>query len=577
MISKSVPVASVMSDRYIRLVAEAPWPIVLLEETPDGVLEATPNQMARALSMSGDEWFPLGHVEGWEKIADALGPGEKEVRIFSVDGLAYAEHWNLDNNNHAWWSATLKRFADDTWCVFAYNITDQYRYGEMLAAALASNARAYEVLAEVSHELKQPITSVIGLAEVILELAPDPGVAELIGLVISESKVMTGLVDDFMTSGLVASGRMRVESERAAAATIVDELRGMAGTFLGRGVSVTLEGNPDLPVFVDRRRLAQVVRGMIQNAIKYGGPSIEVRAIAAPDRFVVEVHDDGPGVPADEIEMLFEPFSSGSAGRGKGSGIGLTVARSIVADMGGLLEYRTGDGGALFAITLQVESDSFTSGQLDALHEQQALFKELISYDRDAARLRLNNLAFRHRASQVIEEVVRPVMYLVGDGWLRGEVSVPQEHHASSVVQSWLMDAMVRFRPWRQKTVVCVSSPGSHHEIGTASVAVGLAEAGYRVIHLGRGVPVDDLVEAVETSGAVALVMSVTLPEELDGIREIADVLTDHVAAGLIVGVGGYIFANGFPTDDLPCSYLGESLFEAVDSLDTALNEQTTT
>lgn len=566
-----------MADRYTRLVAEAPWPIVLLEETSGGALVATPNQMARALSLVGDEWFPLEHVEGWAKIADALGLAETETRTVSVDGLAYGEHWNLDSNNRAWWSATFKRLADDAWCVFAYNITDQYRYAEMLAAALATKARAYEVLAEVSHELKQPITSVVGLAEVILELTPDPGVAELIELIISESKTMTSLVDDFMTSGLVASGRMRVENERTNAAAIVDELRRMAGTFLGRGVAVTMEGNPDLPVFVDHRRLVQVVRGMIQNAVKYGGPNIEVRTIAAVDRFVVEVHDDGPGVPLDEIQMLFEPFSSGSAGRGKGSGIGLTVARSIVADMGGLLEYRTGDGGALFVITLQVESDSFSSGPLDAVPEQQAMLKELISYDRDAARLRLNNLAFRHRASQVIEEVVRPVMYLIGDKWLRGDVSVPQEHHATSVVQSWLMDAMVRFRPWKHETVVCVSSPGSHHEIGTASVAVGLAEAGYRVIHLGRGVPVIDLVGTLEASGAVALVISVTRPEELDGIREIADLLADRVAAGLIVGVGGYIFANGFPTNDLPCRYLGKTLFEAVDSLDSALKEQATT
>ncbi|HSJ27136.1 MAG TPA: ATP-binding protein, partial [Acidimicrobiia bacterium] len=311
--------------------------------------------------------------------------------------------------------------------------------------------------------------------------------------------------------------------------------------------------------------------GIVQNAVKYGGPHIEIAATAEADRFVLEVRDDGPGVPTAEVPRIFQPFRTGHSGQRMGTGIGLAVARSIVADMGGLLEYRAGDPGAVFALTLHVESDSPRAAPLDAEHERPALLAELIEYERDAARLRLNRLAFRHRATEVIEEVVRPVMYDLGDQWARGEVSVSQEHHASSVVQSWLMDALARFRPWRRHSVVCVSGPGSHHEIGTASVAVALAEAGYRVIYLGRGVPVEDLVKTVGVAEASALMVSVTLPEQLDGVGQIADALREQVRAGLIVGVGGHLFWRGVPAANLPALYLGQTSTEAVASLDALL------
>ncbi len=165
-------------------------------------------------------------------------------------------------------------------------------------------------------------------------------------------------------------------------------------------------------------------------------------------------------------------------------------------------------------------------------------------------------------------------MYEVGERWARGEASVSQEHHASSVVQSWLLEAMARNSPWRRETVVCVSSPGGHHELGTASVAVALSEAGYRVIYLGRGVPVDDLVDTIGTSGAVAVMISITLPEQLDGLGEIVAALDEEADDGLVIGFGGHLFARGFPADDLPGRFLGRTAREAVDSLEEILGSR---
>ncbi|HSJ70733.1 MAG TPA: HAMP domain-containing sensor histidine kinase, partial [Acidimicrobiia bacterium] len=392
-------------------------PILVVEQGADGELHATPNRLAQDLSGGGPPWFPLGHVDGWEQIVSGLEAGESDSVMVIVDDLGtYGRHWNLERDRTSW-SVVFSRLGTTTWSVLAHDITGQYRYVEMLEDTLASRERAYELLAQVAHELKQPVTSISGLAQVILEQETNTETAELVGLIGSESASMIALIDDLLTSGLVSSDRMRVNTEASPVGPLLDALQRVASAFLERDIAVRFEGEPDVAVFVDTRRLTQVVRGIVQNAVKYGGPHIEIAATAEADRFVLEVRDDGPGVPTTEVPTIFQPFRTGHSGQRMGTGIGLAVARSIVADMGGLLEYRAGDPGAVFVLTLHVESDSLRAAPLDAAHERPALMAELIEYERDAARLRLNRLAFRHRATEVIEEVVRPVMYDLGDQW----------------------------------------------------------------------------------------------------------------------------------------------------------------
>jgi signal transduction histidine kinase/methanogenic corrinoid protein MtbC1 len=561
------------SDSFALLVTRASLPIVLIERSDTQSLTATPNDLSRSLTSDGTDWFPLGHLEDWQKIVEALEVGDSDSRMLIVDGLdEYGRRWNLDRNRTSW-SVTTTRLSDRAWSAFAVDITGQYRYVDMLEDTLASRDRAFEVLAQVAHELKQPVTAVVGLAQVALEQASD-GTAELVGLIKSSADGMVGIIDDLMTSGLVSSDRMRVETEPLIVDDVVRELKQVAATFFDSDVTVETEGRQDVPVFVDQRRLNQVVRGLVHNAVKYGGAHIEIVANTDVDRFVVEVRDDGSGVPPDELDKIFQPFSQGRAGRRMGTGIGLAVARSIVADMGGLLEYKPGEPGAAFVITLHVDGTSTQHTDLDPEQEQANLLADLIDYERDASRLRLNRLTFRHSATQVIEDVVRPVMYQVGERWARGEVSVSQEHHASSVVLAWLMDTMARYRPWRKQTVVCVSGPGGHHELGTAAVSVALAEAGFRVIYLGRGVPTNDLLDTIESSRAAALMISVTLPEQLDGVTEIADRLSDQIEHGLIVGVGGHLFERGVPTDALPVEYFGHTSRSAVETLVRVLQDR---
>jgi methanogenic corrinoid protein MtbC1 len=238
--------------------------------------------------------------------------------------------------------------------------------------------------------------------------------------------------------------------------------------------------------------------------------------------------------------------------------------------MGGVLEYVATGSGANFRVTLLKSGGSSGHKPVDFERERVELIDELLAYRTEAARHRVNRLSFDQPPKRVLEEIVQPVMYEVGDRWQRGEISVAQEHHASSVVHSWLMMLLARYQPNRDETVICASAPGNEHETGLVSLALVLAEAGYRVVYIGRGVPVDSLVETVEKTGAEALFLSLSTARDLNGLREVGAALSRHVRKGLLLGFGGRLFADGFDrVEGLPGTCLGSRPENALAALDS--------
>jgi two-component system sensor histidine kinase KdpD len=118
-------------------------------------------------------------------------------------------------------------------------------------------------------------------------------------------------------------------------------------------VRIELAGDPPL-VEVDPVQVERVLANLLENALHYSGPEAEVAVVIAPagEEAVVRVVDEGPGIPAGELERVFEPFErlDGSAGR-RGLGLGLTIARGFAEANGGRVwvEARAGTG-ASFAI-----------------------------------------------------------------------------------------------------------------------------------------------------------------------------------------------------------------------------------
>jgi len=119
-----------------------------------------------------------------------------------------------------------------------------------------------------------------------------------------------------------------------------------AGTPLSGKPDIVLTSDDEAThVGVDAAVLARILGPLIENAVRYGGSDVEVHVGRTPNDVCVTVVDQGPGVPAGEAEMIFEPGVRGSGASGEGSGLGLALARRLARSAGGDVRVQPGDGG----------------------------------------------------------------------------------------------------------------------------------------------------------------------------------------------------------------------------------------
>jgi len=108
-----------------------------------------------------------------------------------------------------------------------------------------------------------------------------------------------------------------------------------------------------LLINLDRDKINQVVLNLVLNAADAAGPegAVTLRSFQQEHQYIIEVEDDGPGVPEEIVEQMFGPFFT-TKEPGKGSGMGLTISRGIVDKHNGTLSYRPGKIGAVFSISI---------------------------------------------------------------------------------------------------------------------------------------------------------------------------------------------------------------------------------
>ncbi len=209
-------------------------------------------------------------------------------------------------------------------------------------------------LASVSHELRSPLTAVVGSSELLrdesLELSPDER-AELLDMVVAEGTDLVNIVSDLLAAAKADSGTLTVSrvgvNLRAQAAQVLEAIHQNTGTHIELAeLSVTGVGDPD--------RVRQIIRNLITNAIRYGGDTIRVEISRGVDVATLRVCDNGPGVPEDDRERIFHAYETAHAipGRTGSIGLGLAISRKLARLMGGDLSYRYQDGESTFEFTL---------------------------------------------------------------------------------------------------------------------------------------------------------------------------------------------------------------------------------
>jgi PAS domain S-box-containing protein len=224
-----------------------------------------------------------------------------------------------------------------------------------------------EFLAIVSHDLRTPLTSLKGFIEVLVngEYDSEGKLREYLGIIDSEADRMISLVNDLLDLGRLESGKMDLYIEPLSLTELVTyAIRSMEGLASRKGISLTLvPGVGDLAVAGDRRRLLQVLVNLYSNAIQFSpeGGTVETTLRQANGSAFIEVSDEGPGVPSEERDLIFEKYrqsGKGSRARGKGSGLGLAIVKRIV-DLHGAeitLEERADRRGSRFVIRMAAQA-----------------------------------------------------------------------------------------------------------------------------------------------------------------------------------------------------------------------------
>jgi len=316
-----------------------------------------------------DRWHPQdrpGAREALRKHLCGAPTVEFDVRLDDGDGgWRYVRvEGRSSRDQHGQVCRVVGTVVDETKQVRAMLALEQ-----QVADARRAVAAKDEFLANVSHEIRTPLNAVLGMNELIRQTDLDTHQRELARTVGRAGEALLRLIDDILDLAKVDAGRMELE----AIPVDLQELVGQTSElFRGRAVEKGLELTVDVDVpkgtvvRTDPVRLRQVLANLCSNAVKFtevGAVRIRVQA-APPDEsgltdVCIEVEDTGIGIPEHRLADIFAPFvqADGSTTRRfGGTGLGLTISRSLVERLGGRLDVASVEGaGTVFTVRLRLE------------------------------------------------------------------------------------------------------------------------------------------------------------------------------------------------------------------------------
>ena len=258
--------------------------------------------------------------------------------------------------------------------VFARDITPRKEIEAALVrakdAALAASLAKNDFLAKISHDIRTPLNAILGGANLLSETPLSPDQQEYVNLFQRNSARLVTLINDFLDFSRIEAGALRVEKIPFPIRRTVEEA---VATFRDpaarKGIGLEVKIGSDVPdgALGDPLRVQQIIVNLVSNAIKFteqGRVSLTVQRNtgSAGERLSFEVSDTGPGIPAEDRERVFAPFTQLTkqppAGL-VGSGLGLTICRELVERMGGEIGVSSQPGqGSLFYFSFPLEAAS---------------------------------------------------------------------------------------------------------------------------------------------------------------------------------------------------------------------------
>jgi signal transduction histidine kinase len=231
-------------------------------------------------------------------------------------------------------------------------------YADMVARVDNVLKAQQQLLADTSHELRTPLTTVRGNLDLLERELPSAERSQILTETREEVDRMARLVRDLLLLAESGSGELQLERVPLR----LDLLSREVVNRLPGGERVAVDAEPVM-VHGDDERLRQLVGNLVQNALRHASDrpgAVRVNVRRRPPDALLEVEDDGPGVPAQALQRVFDRFYRVDRGRSRahgGSGLGLAIVRLVAEEHGGRAwaENRPGSSGARFSVTLPAE------------------------------------------------------------------------------------------------------------------------------------------------------------------------------------------------------------------------------
>jgi PAS domain S-box-containing protein len=283
-------------------------------------------------------------VSGWDTLAELvpLVPPGSAPRPVTLP-LAHA-------GRERWVAVTGVGFGQGT--VYAMqDVTEEY----------ALEKTRSDFVATASHELRTPLAAVYGAVRTLrrgdVELSEDDR-ALFLEMIESEATRLATIIDQILLTGQLDAGAVEIDATECDPAEIAASVIDSAAMHVPEGISFALDPDGSPRIVCDENKLRQVLVNLVDNAIKYspGGGRVEIRLRSETSHCLIEVVDDGLGIPADERNRIFEKFYRLDPQQTKGvggSGLGLYICRELVERMNGQLTVASEPGrGSTFTVEL---------------------------------------------------------------------------------------------------------------------------------------------------------------------------------------------------------------------------------
>lgn len=264
-------------------------------------------------------------------------------------------------------NARLRDEVDAATDELRHNLDEMESTNELLRQTQSQNQRFIQM---VAHELRGPLNPIINYAQ----LAKRPNITEdernrFMDTIVEHAFRLNRLVGDLQTATRLSAGQFSLRCEPSDVTTVVAELVAES-TAAERDRSFTID-IAEAPIIanVDRDRVGQAVRNLLDNAVKYSvaGGAIETRVWRDDANVYISIGDYGAGIPESEMKRIFEPFIrlDAKASEVSGSGLGLFITRGVISAHGGSLDVRNRGGerasGAIFTISVPLNRPDVAS------------------------------------------------------------------------------------------------------------------------------------------------------------------------------------------------------------------------